>query len=987
MRNILSLLVLFVPFMSFGQNAPGAVEQRITVELASMVPTKPVKLFELLPVGPDTDPLWRAACTQASVLRYDREAARALLSAGALVTSLEIPGLEGSRIVDLERVRITAAEFVVRTSSGRMAQAPLGAHYRGVVRGQPGSLVALSVFENEVMAIIGEGDGDLVLGLLSNDLQNRHVLYHERDLRGSPNALCGTPDLPVVGEALEDRSPQSAERTIRCVHLYWEGAYDLFQNKGSVVNVTTYLTGLFNQMATIYANDGINVLLQEIFVWDTPSPYNGTSSSSRLSQFGSTRTSFNGELAHLIDLGPYGGVAWLNALCAGTSTRMAYSGINTTFQNVPTYSWSVEVVTHETGHNLGSPHTHNCSWNGNNTAIDGCGPAAGYTEGSCPTAPVPSSAVGGTIMSYCHLVSAGIRFQNGFGPQPAQRIRDRVNVASCLLACGTSCDAPPLGVSSLTPTSVTLTWGNMGVVSYDLRWKPTASGTWTTVTGLTATTYPLSGLIQQTAYEFQVRSNCASSTSAYSASYPFTTPAPCPDALEPNNSTATAASLVLPATVNALIASATDADHYSVVLSSAGTLNIYLGSLPLDYDVRLLNSAGTQVASSANGGTAAENIAYTATAGTYYIHVFGFNNVFDIYRCYYLYISFSQACPIPIGLGTSNVLYNSATLNWTAMSGVSTYTVQWKPSASGTWTTVTGVATNSYPLSGLSQLTSYDFKVLSVCGGVQGGGGSSEYSQQFTFTTPQAPCDVVPRTVVAGRVFLDGAYRIADGLMVDSLRKLNLLPLTEPYTAMGFTVSGPLTTTAGVLATTGNNAPVDWVLVELRLNSSPYSVLESRVGLVQRDGDITAPDGTSPLGFCQNAGSYRIAVRHRNHLGAMTGSGFVLGSTATTVDLTLSATSTFGTNARKTIGSSMALWAGNVYWNNDLKYTGQDNDRDPILSAIGGSVPTGTIISYSVSDVNMDGTVKYTGQDNDRDPILSNIGGSVPTNMLIEQLP
>jgi hypothetical protein len=73
-----------------------------------------------------------------------------------------------------------------------------------------------------------------------------------------------------------------------------------------------------------------------------------------------------------------------------------------------------DFVAHEMGHSFGSRHTHACVWNGNNTAIDGCGPAAGYGyEGSCSGAPIPS--IGGTIMSYCHLTSTGINFNNGFG--------------------------------------------------------------------------------------------------------------------------------------------------------------------------------------------------------------------------------------------------------------------------------------------------------------------------------------------------------------------------------------------------------------------------------------------------------------------------------------------------------------------------------------------------------------------------------------------
>nr|MBP9893572.1 tetratricopeptide repeat protein [Planctomycetota bacterium] len=41
----------------------------------------------------------------------------------------------------------------------------------------------------------------------------------------------------------------------------------------------------------------------------------------------------------------------------------------------------------------------------------------------------------------------------------------------------------------------------------------------------------------------------------------------------------------------------------------------------------------------------------------------------------------------------------------------------------------------------------------------------------------------------------------------------------------------------------------------------------------------------------------------------------------------------------------------------------------------GGIVPTNSVAGYLLSDVNMDGAVYYTGSSNDRDIILSNIGG------------
>jgi len=109
----------------------------------------------------------------------------------------------------------------------------------------------------------------------------------------------------------------------------------------------------------------------------------------------------------------------------------AASGLQGSYNNIPVFSWDVEVITHEIGHNLGSPHTHGCFWNGDGTAIDGCGEMAGFGEGC--TGPIPAM---GTIMSYCHLVQGvGIDFNLGFGQQPGDLIRSRVNNAFCLTEC------------------------------------------------------------------------------------------------------------------------------------------------------------------------------------------------------------------------------------------------------------------------------------------------------------------------------------------------------------------------------------------------------------------------------------------------------------------------------------------------------------------------------------------------------------------------
>ena len=241
---------------------------------------------------------------------------------------------------------------------------------------------------------------------------------------------------------------------------------------------------------------------------------------------------------------------------------------------------------------------------------------------------------------------------------------------------------------------------------------------------------------------------------------------------------------------------------------------------------------------------------------------------------------------------------------------------------------------------------------------------------------------------LAIKVYLDGAYD-GSALMKDDLRVGGLIPTTQPHTGIfplvGEGASG--TITPAVLATTGANAIVDWVFVELRDGNNPALVLDSRSALVQRDGDVVDLDGSSPLSMAMPVGLYHVAIRHRNHLGAMTAQPLPLDRIAAPIDFRTAATSTWGINARKDVSGTMVLWAGNCVADGAVKYTGTNSDRSAVLNSIGGVVPTNSSNGYQVEDLNMDGVVKYTGLTNDRDVILTNIGSVVPTNTVIEQLP
>ncbi|HNA33467.1 MAG TPA: hemagglutinin protein, partial [Flavobacteriales bacterium] len=180
---------------------------------------------------------------------------------------------------------------------------------------------------------------------------------------------------------------------------------------------------------------------------------------------------------------------------------------------------------------------------------------------------------------------------------------------------------------------------------------------------------------------------------------------------------------------------------------------------------------------------------------------------------------------------------------------------------------------------------------------------------------------------------------------------------------------------------------VDWVLVELRNAATPATLVRTQAALLQSDGDIVGLDNNSTLTLPVPAGTYHVAIRHRNHLGVMTGTAVALSSSPTSLDLTTGLVGTYGTNALKTVGAYRVLRTGNSFRNTNIKYTGSQNDRDPILIRVGSITPNNTANGYFQEDVNLNGQVKYTGSANDRDPILLNVGSIAPNNTVTEQLP
>lgn len=259
-----------------------------------------------------------------------------------------------------------------------------------------------------------------------------------------------------------------------------------------------------------------------------------------------------------------------------------------------------------------------------------------------------------------------------------------------------------------------------------------------------------------------------------------------------------------------------------------------------------------------------------------------------------------------------------------------------------------------------------------------------------TFTTQNGCDSVVTLTLtlnngvsIAPKALLSGAYT-GGGMMQDNLRTNNVLPLTEPYTLLSYTsvgcpgYNGGETMNAAMLNVSGNNAIVDWVHIEIRSADATYSLAATKNALIQRDGDIVDVTG-APLYFnCLCPGNYYVSIKHRNHLGVMTASSYNLTGATTLIDFTTSAPvwtkpGVFSP-ARETSGAYRLLWPGDTRLDKNVKYNGLNNDKEPILNAVGIATPNNILNAvYRREDANMDSKVKYNNADNDKNFILNKL--------------
>ena len=245
--------------------------------------------------------------------------------------------------------------------------------YHGYIEGKKeSSLAGITIRGEEVDVLISDESGDFQINRFSS---KHYVGFYTNELEKQKEFMCESanlPEIPYKEKTSNRRSPSNG-----CVDIYFEADYSAYTKNGaSIINTTDWALNLFNQVALQFNKVGVPIRISELLIHTTSDPYvSFASSSDVLYEFRRIKSNegFNGRLAHFLSgRGLGGGVAFLNSLCSTFSNYAVSGNLSGNVVSYPNYSWNVMVISQELGHNFGSPHTQSCSWNGNNTAIDGC---------------------------------------------------------------------------------------------------------------------------------------------------------------------------------------------------------------------------------------------------------------------------------------------------------------------------------------------------------------------------------------------------------------------------------------------------------------------------------------------------------------------------------------------------------------------------------------------------------------------------------------
>jgi hypothetical protein len=413
-----------------------------------------IKLFNFIQSSPYAE-LQNKVLKSGQNLQLNRAALNALLKNPKENILFKIP-VSKSEFLELELTRTYVfsgdAKFSLLNSKGKTSyNFKPGLFFKGIIKDDNNSIAGISIFENEVIGVISNKKGNFVLGKYENGNNKNdldYIFYKDVDLINKKGIKCGVNDndsrlIKTYNYNKNNNPKYFVNFTPDTIRFYFEADYSVYTAyQNSIYSVPAHIAAIFLETAMLLQNIQIPTLISEVSVWTVQDPYSNLNNAlDILKLFGSqNKDNFYGNIGHLISFGHtqnlgYDGIAWVNVLCnpyntQDSSGRFAFYNLDTLFQGIPLYSRTVEVMTHQTGHNIGSKHTNACVWPtepGIIGAIDSCAPPE---SGNCFSQTQPDS--NATIMSLCDLYGGVINLGLGFGPLPSDTLQFCYTHAPCI---------------------------------------------------------------------------------------------------------------------------------------------------------------------------------------------------------------------------------------------------------------------------------------------------------------------------------------------------------------------------------------------------------------------------------------------------------------------------------------------------------------------------------------------------------------------------
>ncbi len=510
--------------------------------------------------------------TEIHHLTVDSDILQTLSNARQTELQLNIPiANKGIKKLILTKSTVLAPDVILQerhNDAYRMISQLDMLHYQGKVLGAKSSMVAISIYKNEIVGIISFDQQNW--NLHKDKHSDNYLLYHDDNISMPNIKFCESDDLHVgidKSMQIDDDANmvddiKKLNHSISSVDVYIECDYQMYTDFGSDVgNTLNYVASLLNTVNIIYNMSNININISQIDIWTSPDPYdanNADSSGDVLNAFKCELDGvYNGRIAHLLSTtNQFGGIANRRDYCPYEEPLYGFSRIFTSFNtDLNLYSWSVNVIAHEIGHNLSSPHTHTCSWNGNNSQIDDCANVYSTSNNSdsdcdgvidnveeaagsdCFDILNPIIPAKGTIMSYCHISSSGngVDLSLGFHPQVGTKMKNYID--DCLSESTVIyCPMPQLAdiqISSVSPNEMMLTCSlTDGIDGYAWYIKPDIPCAEDTTITTTTNTFSYLNAFSGTPYIVKCLLNCDTGPEWGEWSCEKTYKTPCFDSLD-----------------------------------------------------------------------------------------------------------------------------------------------------------------------------------------------------------------------------------------------------------------------------------------------------------------------------------------------------------------------------------------------------------------------------------------------------------------------